>query len=313
MKIPQSQHGRRQFLKQAAGMALPFFVLRGNAGPQPLQVQVFSKHLQFLSYSEMADAAATIGFDGVDLTVRPRGHVLPERVSDDLPRAIEAIRKAGLQHPMMTTAIDDARDPVDQNVLETAARLGIKFYRMNWLRYPQDKSIPEAVTDFRKTLKELSALNRRMGIVGCYQNHSGNMAGASLWELSSMIQDCDPSFLGVQYDIRHAVVEGGLSWANGLRLIQPHIHLLAIKDFVWTRRDGKYVVQNVPLGEGMVDFKTYFSMLKAFNINVPVSLHFEYNLGGAEHGRDKITIDKSEVFNAMKKDLLWLCRTWQEA
>lgn len=279
-------------------------------GASPLKVHVFSKHLQFLNYNDMADAAAEIGFDGVDLTVRPKGHVLPERVADDLPKAIEAIRKANLSHTMMTTAVQDATNSVDKRILETAARLGVDFYRMNWLRYPENKSIPQAVEEFQQTIKGLSALNRKLGIVGCYQNHSGNLAGASLWELWDILQTADKEHMGVQYDIRHAVVEGGLSWRNGLRLIQPEIKILAIKDFVWTKKDNGYVVQNVPLGEGMVDFKSYFALLKEYNINVPVSLHFEYPLGGAEHGGTEISIDKKTIFDAMKKDLKWLHDMW---
>lgn len=319
MNSPQT---RRTFLRQAAlaGAALPFAGVPASlaapfrsASHDGLQVQVFSKHLQFLDYRDMADAAANIGFDGVDLAVRPRGHVLPERVADDLPRAVEALRQVGLKHPMMTTAVDDADDPIDQQVLKTAVEQGIKLYRMNWLRYPPDKSIPEAIQGFRPTLRKLGQLNRDVGITGCYQNHSGTMAGASLWELWDMIQDADPQFLGIQYDIRHAVVEGGLSWTTGLRLIRPRIRSLAIKDFVWTKRNGKYAIKNVPLGEGMVDFKRYFALLKEFDVNVPISMHFEYPLGGAERGSPTITVDKKLIFEAMKSDLAWLRRTWAKA
>ena len=312
---------RRTFLKKSllTGAFVPFLQPSASgtgttkpAAATPLKVHVFSKHLQFLPYNDMADAAAEIGFDGVDLTVRPKGHVLPEKVETDLPRAVEAIRKAGLSHTMMTTAVEDATNDTDKRLLETAAGLGIKYYRMNWLRYPENKSIPEAVEQFQLTIKKLGELNKKLGITGCYQNHSGNLAGASIWELWDMLQKADKGSTGVQYDIRHAVVEGGMSWRNGLRLIQPHIKILAIKDFVWTKKDGKYVVQNVPLGEGMVDFQAYFTLLKEYNIGVPVSLHYEYPLGGAEHGATSITVDKKLVFAAMKKDLRLLHEMWAE-
>jgi sugar phosphate isomerase/epimerase len=310
---------RRDFIRKTmlAGSLLPFMpsgiqtvgaAKRAQAGP--LKVHVFSKHLQFLDYPDMAGVAREIGFDGVDLTVRPKGHVLPEKVESDLPKAVEAIRKAGLSHSMMTTAVENATDPVSRKLLETAAKLGISFYRMNWLAYPKEKSIQDAVGEFQQTIKDLSALNRKLGIVGAYQNHSGLRAGASIWELWDMVQKADKKHMGVQYDIRHAVVEGGLSWQNGLKLIHPDIKILAIKDFVWTKKDGQYVVENVPLGEGMVDFKKYFALLKEYNINVPVSLHFEYALGGAEHGEFKITVDKRVVFDAMRRDLKWLHDTW---
>lgn len=322
MKSENNTESRRNFIRKSI-LAGAFLPLIGNPlmatapargrNANPLKVHVFSKHLQFLNYNDMADAAARIGFDGVDLTVRPKGHVLPERVADDLPKAVEAIRRSGLSHTMMTTAVEDASKSTDKKVLETASNLGIDFYRMNWLRYPEGKTIPEAVVQFQQTIKDLGQLNKKLGIVGCYQNHSGNLAGASLWELWDMLQKADQEHMGVQYDIRHAVVEGGLSWKNGLRLIQPYVKILAIKDFVWEKRNGSYAVKNVPLGEGMVDFKTYFTLLKEHNINVPVSLHYEYPLGGAEHGGTDINIDKKVIFDAMKRDLQWLHNTWNEA
>jgi len=322
MKTENKIESRRNFIRKSilAGAFVPLIGKPSTAKApfaggksSPLKVHVFSKHLQFLDYKDMADAAAEIGFDGVDLTVRPKGHVLPERVADDLPKAVEAIRKAGLSHTMMTTAIQDAANSTDKKLLETASKLGIRYHRMNWLRYPEGKTIPEAVIQFQETIRDLSLLNRKLGIVGCYQNHSGNLAGASLWELWDMLQKADPEHMGVQYDIRHAVVEGGLSWKNGLRLIQPFIRILAIKDFVWEKKNGSYAVKNVPLGEGMVDFKTYFNILKEHNINVPVSLHYEYSLGGAEHGGTTIAIDKKVIFDAMKRDLQWLHASWNEA
>ena len=53
---------------------------------------MFTKHLEHLSYEELADTIAGIGLDGVDLTVRSPGHVLPENVKTDLPKAAKAIR-----------------------------------------------------------------------------------------------------------------------------------------------------------------------------------------------------------------------------
>lgn len=318
-KITQS---RRNFIKSSviAGTMIPFMPgelqasLIGTSNMAiPLKVSVFSKHLQFLNYRDMADAAAGIGFDGVDLTVRPNGHVLPERVENDLPLAIDAIRKAGLSATMITTAVQDANDPVDRKLLETASKLGIEYYRMNWLKYPDGKSIPEAIGQFKQTLADLSRLNKKLGITGCYQNHSGNLAGASLWELWEILKNADHQNMGVQYDIRHAVVEGGMSWKNGLRLIQPHIKILAIKDCIWLKKNGSWVVENVPLGEGMIDFKAYFKLLKEYKIQVPVSLHYEYPMGGAEHGATSISADKQQIFAAMKRDLRKLQQLWQDA
>jgi len=84
-----------------------------------------------------------------------------------------------------------------------------------------------------------------------------------------------------------------------------------LKDFKWGQKNGKWKPQHTPIGEGMVDFKTYFKMLKKMNIKVPISLHCEYDLGGAEHGKQKITMAPKEVFKAMKKDLLLIQELWK--
>ena len=64
---------------------------------------MFTKHLEHLSYEELADTIAGIGLDGVDLTVRSPGHVMPENVRTDLPKAAKAIRDRGLEVGWITT------------------------------------------------------------------------------------------------------------------------------------------------------------------------------------------------------------------
>ena len=110
---------RRDFLSLSAagavGLACSTLVSPAQGAQYKLRkVCIFSKHLQWLDYGPMAELAAEIGFDGVDLTVRPKGHVLPERVAQDLPRAVAAVRKAGLEVTMMTTGIADPADPLTE-------------------------------------------------------------------------------------------------------------------------------------------------------------------------------------------------------
>ena len=308
---------RRTFIKNTSTFASMFPLLDtdfySNKLDNELSVNIFSKHLQFLDYSNMAKVAADIGFDGVDLTVRPKGHVEPENVLTDLPMAISAIRIAGLKCEMITTAVQSASDKLDRNVLEVAASQGVKYYRCNWFKYQDSRSMEQSLDKYRQELKTLSELNKTLGIVGCYQNHAGTSIGSSLWELEIMLKDVDPKFFGVQYDIRHAVVEGGYSWENGLRLIRDRIKTIVIKDFKWKNVDGIWKVVNTPIGEGMVDFKKYFGLLKKYRINVPVSLHLEYPLGGAEHGDRNLTIEHEQVYQAMRKDLNIVRQLWKQS
>lgn len=312
---------RRSFTKLSA-VALGSMPLMGfnnsilNAvieSKDELNVSLFSKHLQFLDYNEMAAITSEMGFNGLDLTVRPKGHVLPERVQDDLPKAVDAMLKYELNPNMMTTEVWNLSDANQKIVLETASRLGFSHYRTGWLKYPENKTIKESQAIYAQQAKELELLNKKLGLIGCYQNHAGNHVGAPIWDLPPILKDTNNEHLGVQYDIRHAVVEGGNSWELGLRRIKPFIKSIVIKDFKWGLVDGKWKPVNTPLGEGLVDFNRYFSLLKKYRINVPISLHLEYPLGGAEHGDKKISIDKKEVFKQMKKDLTFLRNTYRNA
>lgn len=276
---------RRAFIARgtALGAALPLAAVGGleAAGrhTQPVAAQpitVFTKHLQWLDYEALAEVVAETGFDGLDLTVRPGGHVVPERVAEDLPRAIRAARDAGLVVPMITTAINDSRHPHTEPILRAASAEGVGFYRMGYLSYPDDVPVAEALERIRPRLRDLAYVNERFGMHGGYQNHAGVRVGGPVWDLYLLLRDLDPRWIGVQYDIRHATVEGGNSWPLGLRLLAPHVRTTDIKDFHWVKNEDRWVIRNVPLGEGMVDFRRYFEMVRQLGISGPISVHYEY-------------------------------------
>ena len=125
MKKPKSRT-RRNFIKQStlAGSALIFPVNRlteslleiKNDVPQHLNVHLFSKHLQFLDYNDMSEAAAEMGFSGLDLTVRPEGHVLPHRVLEDLPMAVEAMKKGAYDYILKPFKVDAVMRVVERGL-----------------------------------------------------------------------------------------------------------------------------------------------------------------------------------------------------
>lgn len=280
---------------------------------EALSLHVFSKHLQFLNYRDMAEAAAEMGFDGIDLTVRRNGHVLPEKVEEDLPKAVEAIQSAGLLADMIASDVNNGLDPLHRRVLRTAAGLGVKRYRLGYVSF-NEEPIPKRLQELNLQMKQLAKFNQLLGIAGAYQNHAGTRVGAEVWEIWHLLEDLESGVMGCQYDIRHAVVEGGTSWTNGLKLIRPKINCIVLKDFVWKEVDGDWKVVNVPLGEGMVDFPAYFKLLKDYQVSVPVSIHFEYDLGGAEHGaRELDAAGRKAVFEAMKRDVQFARSTWKNA
>ncbi|MEZ4701772.1 MAG: sugar phosphate isomerase/epimerase family protein [Rhodothermales bacterium] len=301
---------RRDFLRRAglAGLPLvwPGMGLPAVAATKRGPVCLFSKHLRWLSFDEMADLAAEIGFEGVALTVRPGGHVPPDQVESLLPKAVEAVEKAGLHVPMMTTAITDAADPLTGRVLKTAGALGIRHYRMGYIAYDESRPVDVFLDETGRRLEDLAAMNQAYGLHGAYQNHDGTRVGGSLWDIWYMIRHLDPAWIGCQFDIRHATVEGGHSWPVDLRLISRYVRITAIKDFYWARSGGDWTIQDCPLGEGMVAFDRYFQLANAYGIAGPISVHFEYPMPEETLIGQPHDVLKRETRRVMARDVEWL-------
>ena len=79
---------RRKFLSIGTGLALAGAAsAQTRAAPSTkLKIDAYSRHLQWLRTApEVAQAAQEMGYDGVDLTVRPKpGHVYPAHVAEAL-------------------------------------------------------------------------------------------------------------------------------------------------------------------------------------------------------------------------------------
>ena len=76
-----------------------------------------------------------------------------------------------------------------------------------------------------------------------------------VWDAWLLVRELDPRWLGIRYDVRHAVAEGSASWELGLQLLAPHIRSLDFKDFVWQADEhGDWGVESVPLGTALDTF-----------------------------------------------------------
>ena len=266
--------------------------------PAPSPICVFTKPFNSLSFDELADRIAELGFDGIEAPVRKGGHVEPANVADKLPSLVEALAKRNLKITVMTTDLHDPSDPDTAKVLMVAAGLGIRRYRMEYFKYDLSKPVLPQLNQWRPRFRELAAINREIGIQGLYQNHAGrNTLGAPLWDLNHVLEGIDINEIGVAYDIRHATAEGGKSWPISFNMIRPRIDTVYVKDFAWEKRK----IKNVPLGSGLVD-REFISMLVKSKFSGPISLHEEY----LDHKNPELV---PEHLAAIKKDLATL-RMW---
>ena len=237
----------------------------------------FSKHLPELNYSDLAKWLHDAGFDGADLTVRKGGHVLPERASEDLPRAVETIRSRGLDVPMITTELTSAADPDARSILSTAARLKIPYFKLGYWKYDKDPlaDVQKAAADIRGLVE----LAKEYGITAGFHNHPRNV-GLAGWDGRLAVEPLDPKWIGYYYDANNATEEGAvMGWEVLLRLALPRLKMAAFKDFYWSKVNGKWAGVACPLGEGMVNWSKLFPLISGSGFRGPISIHQEYKPG----------------------------------
>ena len=261
---------------------------------------LFSKPLPGMDWRRLAQAAKSVGFGGIDLTVRQGGHVHPERAAEDLPKAVEAIRAEGLDVPMITTELTSADDPTARPILSTAAKLSIPFFKPGYYQYKLvnvRRELEEAANHFRGLVN----LSKQYGIQSGYHNHE-EYIGAPVWDMASVIDTLDPKWVGFYFDARHAVAEGGVGgWKIAANLVMPRLKMVAAKDFRWEKIATGWAARNCPLGEGMVDWKYFVNALAASGFQGPISLHLEYDVAG-----ETSAAKEDNILAALRRDLEFL-------
>jgi sugar phosphate isomerase/epimerase len=295
---------RRDFLAQAgtaaAGIAVAGPWLCAGAEGIPVPIVIFSKAYQplKLSFEQAAEFTAESGLDGVDSPVRPDGEIKPERVADELPAYIEALRKRNLRMPYLTTAITATGSPEAETVLRTAKRLGVEQYRLGFITRVDNAGWPQQLREVRAHLKELAALNQEIGIGAVMQNHSPSghsYVGGNLDELFQVVDGFAPNQVGVAFDIAHAVNVHEQDWRSRFEKLRPHLKVVYVKD---TNQEKRFV----PLGQGRVGATGYFQLLKQIGYHAPISLHIEYD--GAAQPQTRPGLLKAV------KDSLEVLRRW---
>jgi len=301
---------RREFLARlaagsAAVLASPglFSCVAAESPVQP--IVVFSKVYQEikLGYVDAAALTAEAGLEGIDCPVRPGGEVLPERVADDLPRYAEALRQHGRSVPLITTAITGVDSPHVEEILRTAKKLGVQFYRLGYFQRQKDRAAE--VREARARLKDLAAMNKESGIGALNQNHSPSgrtsYVAGDLSEMRELVGGFDPAQVGVAFDIGHALIVHREGWRAHFEALKPHIQIAYVKD---AKSDGTWVA----LGEGEVGQSGFFKRLKEMRYVHPISMHVEYEWAGKGQPRTR-----AGLLKALRENVTVLRRWLAEA
>jgi sugar phosphate isomerase/epimerase len=273
-----------------------------GGGPFRGTICLFSKPVPQLNWHELAASAKQAGFGGIDLTVRRGGHVMPDRASEDLPKAVAAIRGEGLEVPMITTELLSADHPTAEPILSTAGKLSIPFMKPGYYHY-KFVDVRKELAEAGEKLRGLVALAQKHGVQVGYHNHSGYI-GAPVWDMARVMDTLDEKWAGYYFDILHATAEGGVAgWKINANLVMPRMKMMAMKDFYWEKSETKgWHEKPCPVGQGMCHHKEFLQMAAQAGFHGPISVHLEYEIPGASDNQGiALARDKVETVMAFAK------------
>jgi sugar phosphate isomerase/epimerase len=267
---------RRDYLRTLAAGAL----LTSNAGatlaaPSPAkskQILIFVKPIQELSFADVAQWLEKWDVGGIEATVRKGGWIESNGVSEKLPQLMDALRKVDRAEVIMASDVNRVEDSDIKAVLEPAAKLGIRYFRMKYYRYDLKKPILPQLDRFIDDATKLAKVCEELKMIALYQNHAGaDMVGAPMWDLAQLLDKVASPNMRLAIDTRHTTVEASEAWRINYARVRSLVGAIFVKDGFLNQ--GK--PQELFLGEGN-RAKDLFSRIWAEHADLPMSLHMEH-------------------------------------
>jgi hypothetical protein len=338
-----AQLSRRQMIARlASATALASFPLfagveqgsctdLSNAERGMPKLALVSRHLQWTDAENGIAVAKAAGFPAILWTVRRGSHIEPEQVETELPRIVKLTREAGIDTPMIITAIGDETSEHAGAILATMQELGIRLYRAATPQYDYNTPIQPQLSACRKKLAGVARLNERYDATAAFHTHSyANTIGGSAWDLLMLMTDLDPRYVGLNYDIGHVTAKGGMGWRESIRAAGPYLHSVSIKDFYWEKEavvpasQWPWRTRFVRPGDGMVDFSDLFRYLQSIGFQGPFENYFEYTVEvpgqskpfdmlGTDYKKWKLEMPQETFVGYLKRDLGFYNKVWREA
>ncbi len=244
---------------------------------------LFTDNLADLSVAEAVQAARKAGFDGLDLTLRPGGHVKPEDAERGLAEAKKIADGGGLTIPMISTAVTDVDSPHAEAIFATAAHYGVRRIKLGYWPYEPFGTLARQLDQARARVGRLAQLGRKYQVLPCVHCHSGRLLAAGGFGTYLIVREFKPDEVGAYVDSMHMTIEGGVSgWEMGLDLLAPWVALVGIKNFRWLPADRdklgqrRYRWEYTPLADGQAPLPEFMTLVRRLGYDGTVSLHSEY-------------------------------------
>jgi sugar phosphate isomerase/epimerase len=197
---------------------------------QQINFSLFTKPWRRLPLTGLAQFVAGLGFDGVELPVRPSYQVLPEQVARDLPPAVRRLADHGLK----VFSVAPPAGPVDERLIAACAEAGVPLIRV--MAPIGEGGYLASVARLQREYDALLPLLEQYGVQLGVQNHYGAMVCNALG-LRHLIGQYDPRWIVAVWDAAHNALQGEEP-ELALDIIWSHLGMVNLKNAFWRRVGG---------------------------------------------------------------------------
>jgi sugar phosphate isomerase/epimerase len=190
-----------------------------------IRFSVFTKPWR-MPIPELGAYVRALGFDGIELPVRPGYPIEPERVAE-LPQAARQLAQEGIQ-------IESVAGPTDEATIAACAEAGVPIIRTMVRIGPEGymASVAEAQRTFDALLPALERSGVRIGV----QNHCDRFVcnAMGLWRF---LERYDPRQICAVWDAAHNALNGE-DPELALEIVWPYLAMVNLKNAIWQRTTG---------------------------------------------------------------------------
>jgi sugar phosphate isomerase/epimerase len=256
---------------------------------------VFTKPWRGLSLGELASIVRSLGFDGVELPVRPGFQVEPGAANERLPEAVKVFANEGLE----VASVAGTPTP---GLIEACASNGVGIVRI-CIEVPRDRGYMEHEAHLRRWLDslvpDLSRCSVRLGIQNHYGDNICNAMG-----LRHLLEGYDPSVIGAVWDGAHCGLDGELPHMAA-DILWPYLCLVNLKNAKWERAGtdafgaAQWKADFVPGPDGLCSWPEVLAQLVSRGYSGHICLTAEYT-------------DETNLEDKVRADLAWAKHTFDQ-
>lgn len=191
---------------------------------------VFAKPWKALSVSELGEFVSGLGFDGIELPVRPGFQVEPENVTRDLPKVAKRLAEFGLK----ITSVAGVGGPPSEATMAACAEANIPILRT--MISIGEEGYMRTEAKVQRQYDALVPLLDKYGVTLGVQNHCDHFV-CNAMGLRHLIEEYDRRHIAAVWDAGHNALNGE-DPELAINIIWSHLCMVNLKNAFWRRTTG---------------------------------------------------------------------------